>query len=220
MVKKAWAFTLVELLVVVAVVATLTALLLPALGEAKTKVRNVACLNNLKQWGLAVHLYAAEHDDFLPDEGAPTPGPNSLARGWYVSLPRMLGVPPYHAMPWRTNPAVIPGRSLFICPANTRRAANNNLFHYCLNGHIDGTGTNDRPRKTSSINDPAQVVYLFDNGKRAAVAQQNNVHTNLHDQGAQFLFVDGHVARFRSADYWDFISDRGRTNHPALLWIP
>ena len=64
------------------------------------------------------------------------------------------------------------------------------------------------------------MVWLFDNGKRAAVAQQNNVHTNLHSQGAQFSFLDGHAARFRNTEYWDFTLDKGRTNNPNLVWIP
>jgi prepilin-type N-terminal cleavage/methylation domain-containing protein/prepilin-type processing-associated H-X9-DG protein len=219
MLKKHHAFTLVELLVVVAIVGMLTALLLPALSKAKAKARSLACLNNLKQWGLAAHLYAADHGDYLPDEGPATPGTNWPDRGWYVTLPAMLSVPPYRDMPWRTNSLIQPAPSLFICPSNDRRATNSQLFHYCLNEHVDGTGAQDRPVQISFIGQPSLFVYLFDNGKLAAVAQQNNVHTNLHIRGAQFLFVDGHAARFRNTEYWDFALNKGRTNHPSLVWI-
>jgi prepilin-type N-terminal cleavage/methylation domain-containing protein/prepilin-type processing-associated H-X9-DG protein len=214
------AFTLIELLVVLAIVAVLAGLLLPALSSAKTKARNLVCLNHLKQWGLAAHLYAAEHNDYLPDEGPATPGPNWTDLGWYVTLPRMVGVPPYRDMPWRTNAFITPGPSLFVCPANNRRATNSHLFHYCLNEHVDGTGAQDRPVQLATVGRPAQLVYLFDNGKLAAVAQQNNVHTNLHSRGAQFLFLDGHATRFKNIDYWDFSLNKGRTNHPGLIWIP
>ncbi len=216
--KHKWGFTLIELLVVIAIIAILAGLFLPVLAKAKAKVRSIACLNNLKQWGLAMQVYAVDNDDLLPEEGSANALPNN--RGWYVVLPRALGLKTYHEMPWRTNPAAALGRSLWICPANTNRSNGNNLFHYCLNEHIDGTGAQDRPARLASVNRPAQVVWLFDNGKRAAVAQQNNVHTNLHSQGAQFSFLDGHAARFRNTEYWDFTLDKGRTNNPNLVWIP
>ncbi len=214
------AFTLIELLVVLAVIGLLASVLGPALGRAKTRVRGVVCLNHLKQWGLAAQLYAVEHDDFLPDEGPPAPAPGPVERAWYVALPRMLSLAPYHEMPWRTNAALLPVLNLFLCPSNPRRATNQNLFHYCLNEHIDGTGVTDRPRRLSSVERPSDVVYLFDNGKQAAVAQQNNVHTNLHSRGAQFVFLDAHARRFGNTEYWDFRANRGRTNHPSLVWIP
>lgn len=214
------AFTLVELLVVVSILGLLFSLAAPALGAARRHAASASCLNHLKQWGLAVHLYAGDHNDLLPDEGAPTPGPGPLTVGWYMALPRVMGLPAYDSMPWRTNSKIRPAHSLFLCPANHRQATNNNLFHYALNAHVDGTGVADQPTELSWIRDPVTLVYLFDNGKLAAVAQQNNVHTNLHSRGAQFLFVDGHAARFRNTEYWDFVRDRGRTNNPSLRWMP
>lgn len=218
--KAAAAFTLIELLAVVAVIALVAGILLPALSRAKGAVNSLVCLNNLKEWGLATHLYASDNDDYMPPEGPPTPGLKLPKSAWYVTLPSLVGVPSYAEMPWRTNPHVKLGTSLFVCPANRRRATNNNLFHYCLNEHIDGTGSEDRLVRLASIPAPSRLVQLFDNGKRAAVAQQNNVHTNLHQGGAQFLFVDGHARRFGNLDYWDFSLNRGRTNNPWLLWRP
>jgi len=60
------AFTLVELLVVIAIIALLLAILLPALSRAKAKAREVACLNNLKQLQTCAKLYSLDNDDFLP----------------------------------------------------------------------------------------------------------------------------------------------------------
>jgi prepilin-type N-terminal cleavage/methylation domain-containing protein/prepilin-type processing-associated H-X9-DG protein len=60
------AFTLIELLVVIGIVGTLAALLLPALASAKEKVRRASCISNLRQVGIAIHLYADEHDGRIP----------------------------------------------------------------------------------------------------------------------------------------------------------
>lgn len=60
------AFTLLELLVVVAVIAIMAALLFPALSKAKGRALGIACLNNTRQLAVGWALYADEHDNLLP----------------------------------------------------------------------------------------------------------------------------------------------------------
>lgn len=215
------AFTLIELLVVIAIIAILAAMLLPALSKAKEKAKTTVCLGNLKQWGFATQLFASEHEDKLPPDG--TPNGMSPDHGWYSDLPRTINLPTYHEMPWRTNAAIDVGRSIWICPSNPRRSNGNNLFHYCLNAHVNDAGTDNgigRQIRLSKIPSPSSTVWLFDNGRLAGVAQQNNVHSNLHSAGANFTFLDGHSARFSNTKYWNFANNTGLTNNPDLIWIP
>lgn len=66
--RKGIDFTLIELLIIIAIIAILSGLLLPVLNQAKNKAQDILCLNNLKQIGVFAGVYAGDANGFLPPE--------------------------------------------------------------------------------------------------------------------------------------------------------
>src|SRR5438132_14100699 len=80
--KPGGGFSLIELLLVIAIIAVLAAMLLPALAKTRTKGQTTVCLNNLKQLQVAWELYAGDHGDAI----VPNKDDDDGAGNW-VSLP-------------------------------------------------------------------------------------------------------------------------------------
>jgi type II secretory pathway pseudopilin PulG len=78
--RRARAFTLVELLIIIGVLIVLLALLLPILSKARSASQRVTCLSNLRQIMMAFHLYANENHQDLPDPAATGQSWESLLR--------------------------------------------------------------------------------------------------------------------------------------------
>lgn len=98
-IKIGRAFTLIEMLVVIAITSILAALLLPVLAKAKDRAKTANCLSNLRQWGFAEHIYAADSQDGIPGDGLDRdnddtyPGDNMQfnTANWMNCLPELVG---------------------------------------------------------------------------------------------------------------------------------
>jgi prepilin-type N-terminal cleavage/methylation domain-containing protein/prepilin-type processing-associated H-X9-DG protein len=135
-------FTLIELLVVIAIIAILAAILLPVLQAAQQRAQQINCLNNLRQWGIALHVYSNDNADRMPRDGTDQGetyidfGPVSDAPAgtptdpyaWFNTLPSNIGNQPLsfyynnftknHTPPKTTFPFLDNGISkIWNCPS-------------------------------------------------------------------------------------------------------
>jgi prepilin-type N-terminal cleavage/methylation domain-containing protein len=138
-------FTLMELLVVIAVMAILAAILFPVIAHAREKARQSACLSNLKQIGLAILMYADDYDGRHPAGSNPSlwvPGPEGSWKRmptWQGDVSRQIMTP--LLLPYVNNPQV------FLCPSDP-------------NGDRFSRGGNDR-HSTVLVYDPRLLRIAY-----------------------------------------------------------
>jgi prepilin-type N-terminal cleavage/methylation domain-containing protein/prepilin-type processing-associated H-X9-DG protein len=184
------AFTLIELLVVIAIIAILAAMLLPALARAKEKANRAGCMNNQRQWGIALNMYLDDNNRVFPLIKIPngTPGASGYdedsprwvdiaafhAAGegetvWYNALPPYTGSKPLWA--YAPNPATfVDTKTIFTCPTAAALGPEfNPLDRIIFNYGMNYKGVTGLPGiaygisfKSSSIVNASAFVFLSD----------------------------------------------------------
>jgi prepilin-type N-terminal cleavage/methylation domain-containing protein len=192
-------FTLVEMLVVIAIIGILAALLLPALGGAKQAGKRTECLSNLGQIGVAIRSYAEDSSDSLPVLEQPSPYPNGVG-AYYKQL-----VKSYATL---SGPAS-PTEKVFICPADPFlwTQAWHAFTSYTFNGYEVGPGAIGRitGQKLGAIQKPAKAVLVGEWPAYYGGAWHPLLTPGHPDAPNVLTFVDGHVSSTRI--YWNGVTD-------------
>jgi prepilin-type N-terminal cleavage/methylation domain-containing protein/prepilin-type processing-associated H-X9-DG protein len=177
-------FTLVELLTVIAIIAVLTAILLPVLGHARGVARRSTCLNNLRQLGQAAILYSRDYGDRLPgafDGPLGYTNPSGTG-GWMYYEPDSSGTNPIGRRfrpEWGALwPYTGEKASLYVCPddelghySGNSYAVNWRLYYgtpvYPAGATIGTTGCLYRAYRLSRIRNTAGVFLFAEEGSVA-----------------------------------------------------
>ncbi len=215
-------FTLIELLVVVAIIAILAGMLLPALGKAKSKAKSIKCINNLRQIGLAMFMYADEHEDTIPRGDA--------ERWFFVFMPYI---------PEGGTVDDFRNIKIFKCPSYpiTKRLEHQ-VVSYVVNAWRfrspdDRTGFQQvGASKITAFQEPSNSAYLLDSEDGAwrpvidgfgdpetdtwvndvwspdhlpfnrlwSLNAQRRVSVDRHAKGSNILYLDGHAAYLDAKD--------------------
>jgi prepilin-type N-terminal cleavage/methylation domain-containing protein len=228
------AFTLIELLVVIAIIAILAAILFPVFSQAREKARTISCLSNCRQLGLAITMYADDHDEAYPC---------SCMQG-------MMGMEMANMQSWLdTTQPYIKNWGIFRCPSDSsplwstmasmgtpRRSS------YGFNAYFIPVDPPYYGMQMAGINRPAQCILVTEladawaqdffepmywgNPPKVTDSTMQPMEWNMltqqplstaitrHQQGANYVFAEGHAKFQRFTQTWQ----QAQGSPPSVDW--
>jgi prepilin-type processing-associated H-X9-DG protein len=224
-------------MVSVSIIALLAAILLPAIMQARASTRRTVCISNLKQWGLAVRMYADAHHGQLPYRGQgvqPTTGLDEMDY-WFNVIPQFAESPTYIELTNAKQKPKAGEASIWICPdavsldelrddelypTTAKQIDLTTLFAYGMNMALS-TPYMGRPDSIDKVGPLQTMVFMADAlGPYCSVIPHKNAYTPIarHVGGTvNIAFLDGRVESYAG----DYVGCRvGDTKQPDIVWYP
>jgi prepilin-type N-terminal cleavage/methylation domain-containing protein/prepilin-type processing-associated H-X9-DG protein len=180
-------FTLIEILVVIAIIAILAAILFPVFSRARAKARQATCASNLKQLATAMEMYVSDYDETLP--GAPNGnGGDGVYGGWVWYADFGTPVAGYFEV---VRGALYPytrNAQIYICPEDSSRSG----CSYEMNGYL-------RWGAAASIPKPSETLLLIPEDDHGTAndgyfdVPAGDWPNRRHNNGVNAAFADSHV---------------------------
>jgi prepilin-type N-terminal cleavage/methylation domain-containing protein/prepilin-type processing-associated H-X9-DG protein len=232
--RRRSAFTLIELLTVIAIIGILAAIIIPTVGKVRQSAKSAQCLSNLRQMGMGFNLFAAENKGRLPRVGLnPRPTkPDVLDALWYSAI-----------SPYIQKAQIVSNHPVYRCPSEeTQVPADrvNSVIQYSVSRALERsgsallpTGVGARPEEIPNLSRTFLLVdvKVNDQGTTSNASMiYSQVQTSItgtpeasvtvsyrHNVGLNCLFADGHTARLTFEEF------KGRLIDPIegrKLWDP
>ena len=196
-VRKIINFTLIELLIVIAIIAILAAMLLPVLNAAKEKARLISCISNQKQIGILIAEYANDYASSMPRGARVKTTQYNLGDAYALSGLMMVKVPtdflvglglllPYIDEKYgKSNPqtADLPRPKVFFCDAAEQGIYQRTVYHWGSDD-VFGTGTYSYPDYTFYASDTGgRIDRWYKTGYPISIGHSSYVNWNTFSYG-------------------------------------